>query len=250
MSGSHFYLELPSNSFLNIFPDNKTTSYCVKLPQAIDLNGDWEVSLYSISYPITWYTLQHHENHIYYSEDGLIFQTAIVDCGYFGTMADLVKSINAALKRNTGNDNIRLTCNARKKVTVHVKNSHQLVLMGRLSIILGFGGEEIKITKTTTSTYVTDLNGTVMIYFYCDIVQPQVVGDTNAKLIKSVPQQGKMGEVLAKTFTNIQYVTVQTKSFEDIEIVLRDDTGKPVPFERGNVLVTLHFKQQSSSYFV
>ena len=61
--------------------------------------------------------------------------------------------------------------------------------------------------------------------------------------------QGKMGEVVAKTFTNIQYVTVQTKSFEDIEIILRDDTGKPVPFERGKVLVTLHFKQQSSSYF-
>ena len=250
MSGSHFYLTLPSNSSLNIFPDNKTTSYRVKLPQAIDLNGDWEVGLYSISYPITWYTLQNHENHIYYSKDGLIFQTAIVDYGYFGTMADLVKSVNAALKRNTGNDNIRLTYNARtEKVTVHVKNSHQLVLMGRLSIILGFGGEEIKITKTTTSPYVADLNGTAMIYFYCDIVQPQVVGDTNAKLIKSVPVQGKMGEVVAKTFTNIQYVTVQTKSFEDIEIILRDDTGRPVPFERGKVLVTLHFKQQSSSYF-
>ena len=79
MSGSHFYLTLPSNSSLNIFPDNKTTSYRVKLPQAIDLNGDWEVGLYSISYPITWYTLQNHENHIYYSKDGLIFQTAIVD---------------------------------------------------------------------------------------------------------------------------------------------------------------------------
>ena len=180
----------------------------------------------------------------------MIFQTTIVDYGYFGTMADLVKSVNVALKRNTGNDNIRLTCNARKKVTVHIKNSHQLVLMGRLSIILGFGGEEIKFTKTTTSPYVTDLNGTAMIYFYRDIVQPQVVGDTNAKLIKSVPLQGKMGEVLTKTFTNIQYVTVQTKSFKGIEIVLRDGTGKPVPFERGNVLVTLHFKQQSSSYFV
>ena len=122
--------------------------------------------------------------------------------------------------------------------------------MGRLSIISGFGGEEVKIAKTTTSPYVADLNGTAMIYFYCDTVQPQVVKDTNAKLLKSVPVQGKTGEVVTKTFTNIQYVSVQTKSFEDIEIILRDDAGKPVPFERGKVLVTLHFKQQSSSYFV
>ena len=152
------------------------------------------MGLYSISYPITRYTLQNHENHIYYSEDGLTFLTAIVDCGYFGTMNDLVKSVNVALKRNTGNDNIRLAYNARtEKLTVHVKNSHQLVIIGRLSIILGFGGEEIKITKTTTSPYVAYLNGTAMINFYCDIVQPHVVGDTNAKLIKSVPAQGKMG---------------------------------------------------------
>ena len=156
-----------------------------------------------------------------------------------------------SVKKNTRNDNIRLAYNVRtEKVTVHVKNSHQLVIIGRLSIILGFGGEEVKIAKTTTSPYVADLNGTAMIYFFCDIIQPQVVGDTNAKLLKSVPVQGKTGEVVTKTFTNIQYVPVQTKSFEDIEITLRDDTGKPVPFERGKVLVTLHFKQQSSSYFV
>ena len=250
MSGTHFYLTLPSNSSLNVFPDNKTSSYRVKLPQAIDLNGDWEVGLYSISFPSTWYTLQNHENHIYYTVDGFIFQTAIVDYGYYGTMDDLVKSVNAALKKNTRNDNIRLTYNVRtEKVTVHVKNSHQLVIIGRLSIILGFGGEEVKIAKTTTSPFVADLNSTAMIYFYCDIVRPQVVGDTSAKLLKSVPVQGKTGEVVAKTFTNIQYVPVQTKSFEDIEIILRDDTGKPVPFERGKVSVTLHFKQQSPSYF-
>ena len=167
MSGTHFYLTLPSNSSLNVFPDNKTTSYRVKLPQAIDLNGDWEVGLYSISYPNTWYTLQNLENHIYYSVDGLIFLVALVDYGYYETMNDLAKSVNAALKRNIGNDNIRLTYNVRtEKVTVHVKNGYQLVIMERLSIILGFGREDVKITKTTRSPYVADFNGTAMIYFY------------------------------------------------------------------------------------
>ena len=58
MSGTHFYLTLPSNASLNEFPNNKTTSYRVKLQQSIDLEGVWEVGLYSISYPNTWYTLQ------------------------------------------------------------------------------------------------------------------------------------------------------------------------------------------------
>ena len=99
------------------------------------------------------------------------------------------------------------------------------------------------------SPFASDLHGSKTIYVYCDIVEPQIVGDTNAKLIRSVPVEGKMGDVITKTLTNIQYVPVQTKSFEDIEIILRDDTGKPVPFERGNVLVTLHFRQKSSPYF-
>ena len=251
MSGTHFYLTLPSNSSLNIFPDNKTTSYRIKLPQIINLNGNWEVGLYTISYPNTWYTLQNNDSHIYYSKDGFLFEMAIVDYGYYETTNDLVKSVNAALKKETKNDNIRLTYNVRtEKVTIHLKNKHQLVITGRMSVMLGFGGKEIKIAKTATSPYVADLLGTTNIYFYCDIVQPQVVGDTNAKLLRSVPVQGKMGDVVTKTFTNIQYVPVQTKSFEDIEIILRDDTGNPVPFERGKVLVTLHFKQQSSPYFV
>ena len=251
MSGTHFHLTLPSNSSLNIFPDNKTTSYRVKLPQVIDLNGNWEVGLYTISYRNTWYTLQNLENHIYYSKDGFFFETATVDYGYYETTNELVKSVNSSLKKETKNDNVRLSYDVRtEKVTIHLKNGYQMVITGRMSIILGFGGKEVKITKTTVSPYVADLHGSMTIYIYCDIVLPQVVGDTNAKLLRSVPVQGKMGDVVMKTFTNIQYVPVQTKSFEDIDIILKDDEGNPVPFERGKVLVTLHFKQKSSPDFV
>jgi hypothetical protein len=118
-----------------------------------------------------------------------------------------------------------------------------------MSIILGFGGNDTYITKTTVSPYLVDLAAVSNIYVYCDIVEPQIVGDTSVRLLKSIPVQGKFGDVIAKTFTNIQYVPVQKKSFEDMEVLLRSDTGEPVPFERGKVIVTLHFKQQNSSYF-
>ena len=48
MSGTHFYLTLPSNVSLDVFPDNKTSEYRVKLPQPVELDGNWEVGLYSI----------------------------------------------------------------------------------------------------------------------------------------------------------------------------------------------------------
>ena len=69
----HCYLMLPSNASMDVFPD-KIGSYHVKLPQAVDLHGDWEVGLYSISYPNMWYTLRKFENHLYYSTNGYIFK--------------------------------------------------------------------------------------------------------------------------------------------------------------------------------
>ena len=89
-----------------------------------------------------------------------------------------------------------------------------------------------------------DLQIITTIYVYNNIVQPQIVGDTSAKLLKTIPVEGKYGDVITKTFTNIQYVPIQTKSFEDMEILLRTDTGEPVPFERGKVVI--HYTSDST----
>ena len=116
------------------------------------------------------------------------FSTAFVDYGYYETMQDLVKATNKAPKAEIHNDNIKLTFNAvTGKVTVQLKSGYQLILTGRMSIILGFGGKEVKITKTTVSPYMADLFDMSTIYIYSDVVHPQIVGDTNAKLLRSIP---------------------------------------------------------------
>ena len=246
MSETHFYLTLPSNASLNEFPNNKTTNYCVKLPQSIDLEGVWEVSLYSISYPNTWYTLQKRvDTHLFYADRTGLFQQAIMDYGYYQSMQKLIKAANKALPRNVS-DNIKLTYNAfTGKVTVQIKNGFQFAVMKPLPIILGFGGKDVMLKKTTESPYVADLTTVSTIYVYCDIVQPHIVGDTSAQLLKSIPAEGKFGDIIAKTFTNIQYMPIRTKSFEAVEVLLRNDTGDPVPFERGKVVITLHFRKHS-----
>ena len=132
MSGTHFYLTLPSNASLNEFPNNKMTSYRVKLPQSIDLEGVWEVSLYFISYPNTWYTLLPLLPH---------------DYGYYQSMQELIKAANKTLSRNIS-DNIELMYNAfTGKVTVQIKNGFQFAAMKPLSIILGLGGKGVMLKK-------------------------------------------------------------------------------------------------------
>ena len=248
MSGTHFYLTLPSNASIDVFPNNKIGSYHVKFPQTFDLNGEWEVGLYSISYSNTWYTLQNHQNHIYYSMDGgqSFWSSAIVDYGYYASMTELIKSINTAMHKELGNTNITFSFNPRThKVSVTLATKYCVGLYGQLSKILGYGGGDVKVRKSKKSPYVADLHGTTSIYVYCNIVQPQIVGNTSVRLLRTIPVSLKSGDVITKTFTNIQCVPVQTKSFEDIEILLRTDTGDPVPFERGKVIATLYFRKQS-----
>ena len=84
MNRTHFYLTLPSNASMDVFPNHKIGSYHVKFPQTIDLHGDCEVGVYCISYPSMWYTLRKFENHLYYSTNGYIFsKSASVDFGCY-----------------------------------------------------------------------------------------------------------------------------------------------------------------------
>ena len=157
MSGTHFYLTLPSNASMDVFPDNKIGSYHVKFPQTFDLNGEWEVGLYSISYPNTWYTLQFQQNHIYYSLDGgkTFWSSAIIDYGYYTSIPELIKSINAAMKKELKNNNITFSFNPRThKVKVTLAPKHCVGLYGQLAKILGFGGGgDLKIRKSKVPTW-------------------------------------------------------------------------------------------------
>ena len=156
MSGTHFYLTLPSNASMDVFPNNKIGSYHVKFPQTIDLNGKWEVGSYSISYSNTWYTLQDHQNHIYYSMDG----------GQ-SFWSSTIKSINTAMKKELGNTNITFSFNPRThKVSVTLAKKYGVRLYGQLSKILGYGGGDVKVRKSKESPYVTDLHGITSIYVY------------------------------------------------------------------------------------
>lgn len=50
-----FYMYLPSNT--GDYIDNTISRFRVKLPDKIDLDGEWEVALVEIAYPVTWFNI-------------------------------------------------------------------------------------------------------------------------------------------------------------------------------------------------
>lgn len=53
MIGDDFYLTLMSNSSFQDYPENKTSSFTVKLPKTISLEGSYEVALCELTFPMT-----------------------------------------------------------------------------------------------------------------------------------------------------------------------------------------------------
>ena len=87
------------------------------------------------------------------------------------------------------------------------------------------------------------------IYVYTDVVESRIVGDSLAPLLRALPVRGSHGATVSDRFTNIHYVPLLYSHFKSIEMDIRDDTGRRVPFEYGRVTVTLHFRRRSTGLF-
>ena len=94
-----------------------------------------------------------------------------------------------------------------------------------------------------TGTYKANLYRETNIHVYCDIVQPQIVGDKMTPLVAVVPCQ-KTTETYETLYAveNIHYIPVQTKVFQNIKVHLRSSTEESIPFEHGRAAITLHLK--------
>ena len=87
------------------------------------------------------------------------------------------------------------------------------------------------------------------LYVYTDIVESRIVGDTLAPLLRALPISGRHGDRVSDRFTNVHYVPLLCSNFHTIEVDIRNDMGRRVPFEYGRVTVTLHFRRRRSGLF-
>ena len=49
-----FQITLPSNTNLELYPENAANNYTTKLCYPLNLQGNWEVALVDIQYPLEW----------------------------------------------------------------------------------------------------------------------------------------------------------------------------------------------------
>ena len=230
MASDDFYLVLPSNASMTRHPNNTLAQYITNLPRRICLSGDWECGLTEIHYPHDWYNVRDA-------------RLTVEHDGEMETDGDKPGRVKLGYEPVT------------QKIVAHMKGDTKFALFGDLPDILGFGTGDSRtsIESSARSMFVrgystVDLRrGFESLYVYSSIVEPRIVGDKIAPLLRIVPITGRHGEMVGARFDHVQYMPVLSREFEAVETEIRDDTGRPVPFERGKVTVTLHLRRRRHS---
>ena len=249
MASDDFYLVLPSNASMTRHPNNTLAQYITNLPRRICLSGDWECGLTEIHYPHDWYNVR--DARLTVEHDGETETDYDLEDGYYDSPEALVKTLNGDKPGRVKFGYEPVT----QKIIAHMKGETKFTLYGDLPDIIGFGTGDSRtsIESSARSMFVraysiVDLRrGFESLYVYSSIVEPRIVGDKIAPLLRIVPITGRHGEMVAARFDHVQYMPVLSREFEAVETEIRDDTGRPVPFERGKVTVTLHLRRRRHS---
>lgn len=233
-------MTLPSDSSSKFFPGNKISYYITQLPNPISLTGEWEVGLSEVIYNHSWYNINEKNNDFIYDVgDGRKVRKELSP-GSYETTIDILRAITLAVPPSKFN----FSFNAHtKRVKVQVVKGASIQFGVGLSNLLGFNNEIL--LGTVQSPNIADpCSELTYFYIYADIVSPQVVGDIQAPLLRIVKVEGRNGEVISHNYDRPHYVPIVRNNFQTIEIQSRLNSGDLVPFERGKLIVVLHFRMR------
>jgi hypothetical protein len=265
-----FYIHLPSNGSQNYFPSNKISNYKIKTPVKIECK-QWEysVGLTEISYICSLRTLtgSKDDNIITIDVTGnSILQNVELPKICYRNIQHLVDTINSAIPAcNSVTDCTEqyakyLSCEydkLKKLVKMTVANCSKLTISSKLSYILGFDGvtsfrtklltrviNNAKERQIYTSTEPPNLMaGAYNMFIYSDIVEPQMVGSELVPLLRVISLSGDNSAVTTKTFSHPYYMPIARNNFDTISVVICNEYGEEIVFDKGMVNITLHFKK-------
>ena len=132
---SQFYLTLPSNASMNVYPNNTVAQYTTKLADTIELDGDWEVGLVEIIYTHTWESVHTKECKITIREmsDGKVNRVCpgYLPAGYYESGNELTEEFTkfANVCSFTKAPTFKYDC-VTNKISIHVPEKMEVIFFG------------------------------------------------------------------------------------------------------------------------
>ena len=240
-----FYLTLPSDSSAQYYPENTTTSFKTKLSERIELNGEYEVGLAQLIYPNSWFNFYNNDESMWVSVKNKdnTFTKHIFPSGQFNDGSALARHLNEKIKI----PGIMFHWHQfTRRMKLGITEGNLLVMSPAFKAYVGFEEqEEVLYSGKYYSRQGFDLLEHLrLMYIYCDIASYSCVGDVRAPLLRVCDTEGLYGQTVRLIFTHPHYIPIARTSFDDIEILIRNEIGQAIPFEFGKAVVTLHLRHK------
>ena len=251
------YVTLVSNASMDLFPYNKRSSFRTRLPYVHDFSeGNWLVALSEITYSKSWFNVgDGHTVTPAMIHDGQPVDAmksdhkTAISPGFYHTPSELIEHINSLM--STWQTPASVT-----KLPELMINTNGIVSLKTMGIVKEgsatrqfgalFDNEMSTLLGIANSRPAFLDQGMTSLYVYCDILQPQVVGDSFEPLLRTigVDSNARFGENVTEIFDYPYYLPLARTVFQEIEINIRNDIGEAPPFNFGRTTVTLHFVKQ------
>ena len=269
-----FYVELSSNTR---YQYNTIGNFSNRVQLLHPLDGDWEVAMTEIFYTKSWKNVAKNcavtlEKMFETPKPAISYKPVygyfpqkdeerkgILRSGYYENIKDLCEEIEKEMLPFQKDCKFlpkfvfdKVTQNVLIKPGMNKRNTLMLPRLNHeLAGIFGYDYYSTKHPKHNEDMLLVpdrpaDITaGITSLFVYCNLIVPQYVGDTRAKLLKTVivPRNKKFGETISVVYPTPNYVPVLTNDFESIEIDIKDDTNTPIYFMFGRTRVKLHFRK-------
>lgn len=123
----------------------------------------------------------------------------------------------------------------------------EIKLQNRLSVQMGFTPDSnLSSLEFSPNRYDLAFGVPSEIFFYLDILEPQLIGDSSvkvAKIVKTLQPNLNYGDTIFHEIQNRCYLKLGQKSFSSVEVELRDSVSNLIQFSHGVSIINLHFKR-------
>jgi hypothetical protein len=92
------------------------------------------------------------------------------------------------------------------------------------------------------------MNPFELIYVYTDIIRSEAFNDDMTRILTTIQTEGSVGQMSTYRPNTVQYKNLDRSDLSNIKVLIVSDSGKPVPFQRGPVVITLHFVRKGGRH--
>lgn len=241
-----FFVTLMSNSSSFLFPHNSPSTFTNKLPKRFEFNNEMEVALIELHFPFALCNMYNKISRAWLMRGDKIIYRCIIDDDHIGDIRYVLSKLEEDFHENYEFNLIgeRVVISNITSELLTLRFTKTLAMQLGFPTGLEFSEKEIRAPSKPNLNIGLPSHA----FVYCDIVNPQIVGDQLSQILRSITietrnyMHGGQGYI---TFPHAQYIPLSVNTLDQISINITDSTGKMLPFISGTSSALLHFRKRS-----